>query len=263
MNTNISNDLIIAVNKPIGWTSFDVVAFSRKKLGIKKIGHCGTLDPLATGLLLLATNKATKQIESLQILSKTYTATFCLGATTDTIDTEFWPLDFQDTSHISSKQIQAVISKNFLGKFMQIPPQYSAVSIKGKKAYKFARQGVDIVIPEREVRIYEFKINNLKIILPTDLPYQASSLAHYKRNPNLLVEQIVLENQKSVRMITFEAQITCSKGTYIRSLISDLARELGTIGYMLALKRTAIGNYLLSDAIDCTDIGLLDLVVKN
>ena len=263
MSTNVSTDLIIAVNKPLGWTSFDVVAFSRNKLGIKKIGHCGTLDPLATGLLLLATNKATKQIESLQILPKTYTATFCLGATTESLDTEFWPSEFKDTSNITLEQIQAVISKNFLGKFMQIPPQYSAVSVKGKKAYKFARQGVDIAIPEREVEVYEFKINSLKIISPIDLPYQASSLTTYRRNPSLLVDPIISENQKSVQMITFEAQITCSKGTYIRSLISDLAKKFSTVGYMLALERTAIGNYLLSDAIDCADIGLLDLVVKN
>ncbi len=249
---------IISLNKPLGWTSFDVVAYSRNKLQIKKIGHCGTLDPLATGLLLLATNKATKKIESLQNLSKTYIATFCLGATTQSFDTEFWPEKFEDTSHINPEQIKSIISKNFLGVIEQIPPQYSAISVNGKKAYKSARKGEEIQIPSREVEIIKFDVIELKLISPDELPYQASKLVPYQKNPHLVVEQKVLDTQKSFKLVIFKVQIICSKGTYIRSLIRDLATHLRTVGYMISLERTAIGTYLLSDALE-----LKELVVSS
>ncbi len=212
---------ILLIDKPQGWTSFDVVAkirnAIRKYTGKKvKVGHAGTLDPMATGLLIIATGKKTKEINSLQILDKEYIATIKFGATTPSYDAETQPDKFFPTSHLTEKLIEETL-KNFLGKQKQIPPKYSAKKIKGKKAYQLARQGKDFEMKPVEVEFKEIEI--LSLSLPDEL---------------------------TVRLIV-------SKGTYIRSFAYDLGVKLNTGAYLTALRRTKIGQFSINQAISIED----------
>ena len=199
-------------NKPKGWTSFDVVKKVRGTIRIKKVGHAGTLDPLATGLLIICTGKHTKTINSIQDQEKEYETLFKLGATTPSYDAEFPEEHIIDASHITAEQVQEAL-KHFQGIITQIPPIYSAVKVDGQRAYKAARKGKEIKLRPRQVQVYEFSL------LDETLPP-----AH------------------------FAARIRCSKGTYIRSLIHDLGQQLGVGAYIRELKRTRIGEYRLEDA---------------
>lgn len=214
---NFEEGTVILIDKPLEWTSFDVVNKIRFKLkyalGIKKIkvGHAGTLDPLASGLLILCTGKMTKQIESLQGLPKVYSGTITIGATTPTYDAEVEPTDFFPLDHIDQVLIQEV-SQRFIGEIEQIPPIYSAVKVKGKSAYSLARIGVDVELKSRKIEISKFSI--LDFNLPT-LPFICG----------------------------------CSKGTYIRSLAHDFGKALGSGAYLTALRREAIGDYKVENAL--------------
>jgi len=207
---------VILVNKPLHWTSFDVVNKLRyelkQKLGIKKIkvGHAGTLDPLADGLLILCTGKKTKEIESFMGLEKKYSGTITLGSTTPSYDLETeidhtFPLD-----KVTENQVKAEVEK-MVGTFAQQPPIFSAKKVKGKKAYDLARAGKEVKLEPKVITIHSFELS--KIELP---------------------------------LVYFE--ITCSKGTYIRSIASDLGKSLGNGGYLSALRREKIGPYHLKDA---------------
>ena len=207
----------ILIDKPKEWTSFDVVAKVRNTLGRKygvkrfKVGHAGTLDPLATGLLILCTGKGTKQIDSFQVQEKEYLATIKLGASTKTYDAEVEEENLVDASHLQQDDIELAIQQ-FRGTIDQYPPIYSAIKVKGKALYKYARKGQTVEIKSRSVTIYSFQIEEY------NYPY-------------------------------IKASISCSKGTYIRSLAHDLGKSLGCGGYLSDLVRTGIGAYSLSDAL--------------
>ena len=207
---------IILVDKPHGWTSFQAVKKVKYGIKAKKIGHAGTLDPLATGLLILCTGKMTKQIESIQSQTKEYTGTFVLGASTPSIDLETeidqtYPID-----HITKEAIEEC-RQTFIGDITQTPPLFSAVKIKGQRAYDIARKGGQAEIKSRVVHIYDFQIT--KIELPE-----------------------------------IDFLVRCSKGTYIRSLARDFGVTLNSGAYLTNLRRTAIGDYRVEDALHPKDV---------
>ena len=202
---------VLLIDKPLEWTSFDVVNKLRYKLKIKKIGHAGTLDPLASGLLIICVGKMTKRIEEFMGMEKEYTGKFVVGQTTPSYDLETAVTEQQDISSLTETLIHQA-AKSLTGKISQVPPTHSAIKIGGKRAYEFARKGQDLVLQPREVEIKEFEITG--IALPE---------------------------------VTF--RIVCSKGTYIRSIARDFGEALGTGAYLSELCRTRIGNYLLKDAI--------------
>jgi tRNA pseudouridine55 synthase len=220
---------IILINKPFRWTSFDVVrklrnVLSKPAMGRMtqhehpstrnpkfKIGHAGTLDPLATGLLILCTGKMTKKISEIQDAEKEYTATFAIGSTTPSYDLETELSEAADYSHVNEKIIMDAVRK-FTGKILQTPPAHSAVKIGGVRAYTKARKGEVVEIKAKEVHIREFEIT-------------------------------------AFRLPEIDVRIVCTKGTYIRSLAHDFGHELGCGAHLSALCRTRIGNYLIKDAL--------------
>lgn len=212
---------LLLINKPLNWTSFDVVNKLRYKLKIKKIGHAGTLDPLATGLLIICTGKFTKKIEDYQAQEKEYTGHFVIGQTTPSHDLETPVSEPLDISFITEDLVRAA-AKKLTGTIQQIPPLHSAIKVDGKRAYKLARQGSDMELKPREVTVSTFEI---------------------------------LSIQNSI--ITF--RIVCSKGTYIRSLARDLGSALGVGAYLGSLCRTRIGDYYLTDANTIDQIDSLEL----
>ncbi len=209
---------ILLINKPLEWTSFDVVNKLRYRLKIKKIGHAGTLDPLATGLLIICTGKMTKRIEEFMGQEKEYTGKFTIGSTTPSHDLETEVSEPTDIAHITSQAI-ADATKNFIGNISQLPPMHSAIRIGGKRAYEFARQGKEIELKHRDVVVSEFEITDVQ------LPH-----------------------------VSF--RIVCSKGTYIRSIARDFGNALGVGAYLSELCRTRIGSFLLKDAQSIEDVTL-------
>ncbi len=210
----------ILIDKERGWTSFDVVAKIRNLLKIKKIGHTGTLDPLATGLLILCLGKATKAIEQFQNQPKEYIAEVKFGATTRTDDAEAPEENPRNTSFLS-EEIITEKSKLFLGEILQIPPMFSAKKVQGKKLYELARKNKSVEISPSKVKIYSIEILNFS-------------------NPFV------------------KLKISCSKGTYIRSLARDLGHEIGCGAYLSNLRRTKIGDFDVEKALKIYDI--VDLV---
>ncbi len=209
--TNIFEEgQLLLINKPFHWTSFDAVNKIRNLTRVKKVGHAGTLDPLATGLLIICTGKLTKKINEYMAQEKEYTGTFTLGATTPTYDLESEPGNFKSVKHLTEAEINAT-TKKFTGDIMQTPPAHSAIKIEGKRVYEMARQGKEVKIEPRKITIKEFEIT--KIELPS---------VHFK--------------------------VVCSTGTYIRSLANDFGEALSCGAYLSSLCRTRIGNYLLKDA---------------
>jgi tRNA pseudouridine55 synthase len=212
----------LLVDKPKTWTSFDVVNKVRFKLkhtlGVKKIkvGHSGTLDPMATGLLLLCTGKFTKKLEGFQGLPKTYTGTMKLGATTASYDAECEEDETFPLDGITAEKIEKA-RKKFLGKIEQVPPMFSAIKVDGQPLYKRARKGEMIEVKPRTVEIYDFKITNI------ELPY-------------------------------LDFEVACSKGTYIRSLAYDLGRALNNGAYLTGLRRTEIGDHYIEEAWDLEEL---------
>ena len=201
---------LILVDKAPEWTSFDVVNKLRYALRVKKIGHAGTLDPLATGLLLVGVGKYTKRLGELQGLDKTYEGEIEIGKTTPSYDLETEFDSETDSSHITEDQIYQAAAR-FTGDLEQIPPTYSAVRVGGERAYKAAREKRDIKIQPRHVTIYEFAITGIE-----------------------------------GNIISF--RIKCSKGTYIRSMASDFGKELGVGAYLKSLRRISVGEYHVKDA---------------
>ena len=206
-----TQDRMLLINKPLEWTSFDVVNKLRYRLKIKKIGHAGTLDPLATGLLIICTGKMTKEIEGFQAQEKEYVGKFVLGQTTPSYDLETEPGEPRDIQLITEDQIRKV-TKQFIGLIQQTPPLHSAIKIDGKRAYEFARKGKERELKPREVEIKEFEITRV------EKPW-----------------------------VSF--RVVCSKGTYIRSLARDFGNALGVGAYLSELCRTRIGNFKLESAL--------------
>lgn len=202
---------LILIDKPYKWTSFDVVKKIRILTGVSKVGHAGTLDPLATGLLIICTGKFTKSISDYMKMAKEYTGSMILGAVTRTYDMESQPENFIDIKNISNENIYAA-TKNFIGEINQVPPIHSAIKKDGKPAYLSARKGKEIILEPRKINISSFEIT--KINLPE---------------------------------IAFK--VVCSTGTYIRSLVNDFGKSLQTGAYLSGLRRTRIGNFLVDDAL--------------
>lgn len=211
-------DGIIIINKPKGYTSHDVVAKVKKILGIKKVGHTGTLDPNATGVLPLLLDNGTKLSKYLIEHDKEYIVTLKLGIRTDTADGEGNILEERKVKNINKKEIEEVL-KTFVGKQEQIPPKYSAIKVNGKKLYEYARSGQTVDIKPRKIEIYNIKL--LKI------------------------------NEEQNEIIF---KIECSKGTYIRTLCEDIANKLNNIGYMKELNRTKVGIFNLEDSITIEEL---------
>ncbi len=209
---------LLLIDKPLEWTSFDAVNSIRYtlrhhlKIPKIKVGHAGTLDPLATGLLLICTGKYTKLIDQLQGMDKTYTGTITLGKTTPSFDAETEPDASYDISGIKEEMIYAAAEK-LSGNQEQMPPQYSAVKIKGKKAYELARSNRPAKLKTRNITIHSFKITGIE-------------------------------------MPEVHFEVACSKGTYIRSLAHDFGKVLNNGAYLTALRRTEIGGYSVADAMD-------------
>ena len=214
---DIQDGKMLLVDKPLTWTSFDVVKYIRKSLVSKfkikriKVGHAGTLDPLATGLLIICIGKQTKQISIYQNLSKTYTGKFKLGETTPSYDAETEVNNSFNYDHIKEKDI-INLSQKFTGKLMQKPPIFSALKKNGKRMYEYARENKKIEIQEREINIYEFEIIKFT-------------------NPYI------------------EFKITCSKGTYIRSIANDFGKKLNSGSYLSELRRINIGEFSVLNAL--------------
>ena len=209
-STDERNEIIL-IDKPLKWTSFDVVNKIRYAGKYKKVGHAGTLDPLATGLLILCTGKKTKEIDTYQAQEKEYTGTLVIGKTTPSVDLE---TDFDaefPIEHITEEAIKQVVDQ-FTGIIDQIPPAHSAIRVNGKRAYESARKGEEIVLKSRQVEIKEFSVD----------------ITHFPE-------------------VSF--RIVCSKGTYIRSLVRDFGKSLNSGAYMSSLRRTRIGDFKIENAL--------------
>lgn len=213
---------VFLIDKPLDWTSFDAVNLIRAVIkryhGIRKlkVGHAGTLDPLATGLLIICTGRMTKQIDNFQAQEKVYTGTMLIGQTTPTYDLESEPDAFYPTNHITEKMMEEA-RMTFLGDIMQRPPKFSAIKIQGKRAFEYARSDEEIALKERLVHIEDFKIDT------SNFPE-----------------------------IKFE--VKCSKGTYIRSLVNDFGKKLNSGACMTSLRRIKIGDFSVDDARDLMDL---------
>ncbi len=215
---NFTDGEILLINKPYKWTSFDVVgkirnAFKPLKL---KVGHAGTLDPLATGLLILCTGKLTKQIDTFQAEEKEYTGTFTIGATTPSYDLE---TDIDQTFSLSGLTDEKIIAatKRFIGDLSQFPPSYSAIKVNGERLYVKARLGKEVVLQARNVTIKEFEVTGINL-------------------PEVYF------------------RVVCSKGTYIRSLAHDFGKALNNGAHLSSLKRTRSGSFLLDDAFEVMEL---------
>ncbi|HXB42537.1 MAG TPA: tRNA pseudouridine(55) synthase TruB [Puia sp.] len=201
---------VLLINKPLHWTSFDVVRKIRNLVRTKKVGHAGTLDPLATGLLIICTGKFTKRLNEFMAAEKEYTGTFTLGATTPTFDLESEPGNLKEYTGLSQDQIFEA-AKLFTGEILQVPPIHSAIKKDGKRVYALARQGKDVQLEPRKIVIKEFEITAIQ------LP------------------------EVSVRVV-------CTTGTYIRSLANDFGSRLGCGAYLSGLCRTRIGAFWLDES---------------
>lgn len=205
-------DKIILTDKPLDWTSTDVVRFLKKKLSLKKVGHAGSLDPRATGLLILCTDRMTKKINDFMDMEKEYQGIIKIGARTRSFDTETEEEDLKDVSGINDEMIEKV-RITFLGEIEQIPPMHSALKFNGRPLYKLARKGETVELKARKIEIKEFEIKRL--------------------------------NEKEIFF-----DIICSKGTYIRSIANDFGEKLNVGGYLKELRRTRIGVYDLKNLKD-------------
>ncbi|MEX2585927.1 MAG: tRNA pseudouridine(55) synthase TruB [Balneolaceae bacterium] len=217
LKEEFSSGLVIAVDKPLGWSSFDVVRFVRHRIPIRKVGHAGTLDPMASGLLLLCCGKATKSVSLLQDMPKEYLAKVRFGTSTLSYDSESMIDEKAPWEHITLQQIQDVIKDQFLGSVQQVPPIYSALHINGERMYKLARRGEKIDPVSRSVMVYDIEL------LSGEMP-------------------------------EIELRIRCGKGFYVRSLAHDLGKALGTVAHLSGLSRTAIGSFLREEALSIDEI---------
>ena len=201
---------ILLVDKPTEWTSHDVVNFIRNRFNVKKVGHCGTLDPAATGLLVIVLGKCTKQSETLSKSDKTYEGTILLGVETDSQDMEGKVIAEKDTSDLTEESVREEFAK-FAGEQFQIPPMYSAVKKDGKKLYELAREGKVIERDPKQIMIHSIEV-------------------------------------KEVNLPKADFELSCSKGTYVRTLCQDIGQNLGCGGTLFVLRRTRSGEFLIKDA---------------
>ncbi|MCG7858879.1 tRNA pseudouridine(55) synthase TruB [Flavihumibacter sp.] len=209
-NNPFAEGRVLLIDKPLEWTSFDAVRKIRNLVKTKKVGHAGTLDPLATGLLIICTGKFTKKINEYMAREKEYTGTITLGAVTPTFDLESEPQLHKDISGLSDESIRKATAI-FTGPILQVPPIHSAIKINGKRVYELARKGIEVQMEPRTVTISVFEITSIKM-----------PVVHFR--------------------------VVCSTGTYIRSLANDFGAALGCGGYLSSLRRTRIGEFRVEDA---------------
>ncbi|MDG1477182.1 MAG: tRNA pseudouridine(55) synthase TruB [Vicingaceae bacterium] len=232
----------ILIDKPLTWTSFDVVNKVRwlikqeYKLKKIKVGHAGTLDPLATGLLILCTGKLTKTINEVQAQEKEYTGIITLGATTASYDLEK-PVDIEyPTEHITKELIQET-AKKFIGEQEQTAPMHSAKKIDGKRAYEYAREGEEVVIKSNQINIKEFDVE----------------VCNFEGN-EIVADGKINQEEPYQKGIHVQFRIVCSKGTYIRAIARDFGEKLNSGGYLSKLVRTKIGEFNVAEAIKVSDV---------
>ena len=252
---------ILYIDKPYRWTSFDVVNKVRwllcRRLGTKKlkVGHAGTLDPLATGVMIVCTGRATKRIDELQAGTKEYIATLRLGATTPSFDLEHEIDAYYPTDHITREQVENVL-KQFLGRIEQVPPAYSAVKVDGKRAYDLARKEKDVELKPKvlvidEIELLEYSVQeNDSAPLPTSPMGEAGSGSLPRtgmRNKAFLTSPATPSDTESYPYIIL--RVVCSKGTYIRALARDIGQALGSGAHLTALRRTRVGEATVKDCL--------------
>jgi tRNA pseudouridine55 synthase len=214
---------VLLIDKPYDWTSFDVIRKLRGLVRTRKVGHAGTLDPLATGLLILCTGKFTKKINEYMQQEKEYTGTVTLGAVTPTYDLESKPEQIKDCGAVTPALVAAVIAERFLGEIWQTPPIHSAIKKDGKRVYELARQGKEVKLDPRRITIKEFEITEF-------------------------------------RLPVLSFRVVCTTGTYIRSLANDLGAAVGCGGYLSDLRRTRIGEFGVDQALS---IGAAEVYIRE
>jgi tRNA pseudouridine55 synthase len=216
---------VLLIDKPLTWTSFDVVKKVRGIKKVKKVGHAGTLDPLASGLLVVCTGKLTKTIQGIQDAEKEYTGTFCIGATTASFDLESEIEQLCSIDHITAQKITEVVN-SLTGDLMQVPPMHSAVKLNGVRSYQLARRGEVAELKARAITIREFEITRIEL-------------------PEL------------------DFRIVCTKGTYIRSIARDLGLGLNVGAYLKALRRTRVGNLYVENAVTLDELAVQSRHIKE
>ncbi|WP_433700097.1 tRNA pseudouridine(55) synthase TruB [Nocardiopsis sp. CA-288880] len=209
---------VVVVDKPADWTSHDVVAKTRGLARTRRVGHAGTLDPMATGVLVLGIEKGTKLLGHLTLTEKEYAATIRLGLVTNTDDAEGEPGARVDASEVGDGAVHAAVAR-LTGEIQQVPPQVSAIKVDGKRAYKSAREGKEVVLRPRTVTVARFEVTAVRRVEDADGVF-----------------------------VDVDADVTCSSGTYIRALARDMGEDLGVGGHLTALRRTRVGPYDLSQA---------------
>jgi len=224
-NTDYASGEVVLIDKEKGKSSFNIVYRVRKTVNVKKVGHAGTLDPAATGLLVVCIGKMTKEIYKYQDLDKIYSGTIELGKKTPSMDAETEFTEQNDYSFVSNEMIEEA-KKTFLGEIKQIPPMYSALKQNGKRLYKLARKGVEVERKPREVTIYDFEITRVEL-------------------PEI------------------DFRIKCSKGTYVRVIANDFGEKLNCGGYLKSLRREAIGEFNVNDALTVDEFREINKVLEN
>ncbi|MCC6279333.1 MAG: tRNA pseudouridine(55) synthase TruB [Saprospiraceae bacterium] len=235
---------ILLIDKPLAWTSFDVVKKVRgalvRRTGLKKlkVGHAGTLDPLATGLLIVCVGNYTRLIDTLQAMSKSYSGVITLGATTPSFDLE----KGVDTTFPTDQVTNALLQEKrlgFVGDILQVPPIFSAVKVDGKRLYKNARTGEEVELPHRPVQIASFELSQLR---PVPAGGRTEAIIAGDRGATIMLHPDYPEG------VQVDFEVVCSKGTYIRSLANDLGQAVGSGGYLSSLRRTGSGGFSAADA---------------
>ena len=259
---------VLAFDKPLTWTSFNLVKVVRnnlsRRLGLKrlKVGHAGTLDPLASGVMILCTGKCTKLIDQLQAGTKEYVATLRLGCTTPSFDAEH-PIDaIYPTSHITQAAIEEALSR-FRGSIWQVPPVYSACKVEGRRAFDYIRQGEDVELKAKELVIDELELLDLH------LPEQGIISPHADEVAKMAREDIHIKdygrdketyeiaeatNIDTEHLSYLQIRVVCSKGTYIRALARDIGQALGSGAYLIGLRRTRVGDIRVEDCLPVENI---------
>lgn len=259
---------VLAFDKPLTWTSFNLVKVVRnnlsRRLGLKrlKVGHAGTLDPLASGVMILCTGKCTKLIDQLQAGTKEYVATLRLGCTTPSFDAEH-PIDaICPTSHITQAAVEEALSR-FRGSIWQVPPVYSACKVEGRRAFDYIRQGEDVELKAKELVIDELELLDLH------LPEQGLISPHADEVAKMAREDIHIKdygrdketyeiaeatNIDTEHLTYLQIRVVCSKGTYIRALARDIGQALGSGAYLIGLRRTRVGNLRVEDCLPVENI---------
>ena len=259
---------VLAFDKPLTWTSFNLVKVVRnnlsRRLGLKrlKVGHAGTLDPLASGVMILCTGKCTKLIDQLQAGTKEYVATLRLGCTTPSFDAEH-PIDaIYPTSHITQAAVEEALSR-FRGSIWQVPPVYSACKVEGRRAFDYIRQGEDVELKAKELVIDELELLDLH------LPEQGLISPHADEVAKMAREDIHIKdygrdketyeiaeatNIDTDHLSYLQIRVVCSKGTYIRALARDIGQALGSGAYLIGLRRTRVGDIRVEDCLPVENI---------